>query len=55
MASPGVRVEILRGTPELEIKKMNALTLSLHLEPAINSDSAPVLVTQETPTRLRVI
>ncbi len=53
--SPGVRVEILRGVPELEIKKVDAHTLRLRLEPEINADSAPVLTTQETPTRLRVI
>ena len=55
MASPGARVEILRGVPELEIKKVDAHTLSLSLQPALDSESAPVLVTQETPTRLRVI
>jgi hypothetical protein len=53
--SLGVRVEILRGVPELEIKKVDAHTLRLRLEPEINADSAPVLTTQETPTRLRVI
>ena len=53
--SAGVRVEILRGTPELEIKKTDAHTLSLRLQPALNAQSDSVIVTRETPTRLRVI
>ena len=55
MESPGVRVEILRGTPELEIKKTDAHTLSLRLQPALGSQSDSVIVTRETPTRVRVI
>jgi hypothetical protein len=47
--------DFARCTPELEIKKVDAHTLRLRLEPAINADSAPVLTTQETPTRLRII
>ena len=53
--TPGVRVEILRGEPELEIKKTAAGTLTLRLQPMITDDSDSVLVSQETPTRLRVI
>ena len=53
--SPGARVEILRGMPELEIKKTDAHTLTLRLQPALGSQSDSVLVTRETPTRLRVI
>lgn len=48
--SAGVRVEILRGMPELEIKKVDAQTLSLRLQPALNSLSDSVIVTRETPT-----
>jgi superfamily II DNA or RNA helicase len=53
--SPGVRIEILRGMPELEIKKTDAQTLSLRLQPAMNAQSDSVIVTHETPTRLRVM
>ena len=53
--SPGVRVEILRGMPELEIKKTDANTLSLRLQPALGGQSDNVIVTRETPTRLRVM
>jgi hypothetical protein len=52
---PGVRVEILRGEPELEIKKTAADSLTLRLSPPIHESSDNVQVSQETPTRLRVI
>lgn len=52
---PGVRVEILRGEPELEIKKTAADALTLRLSPPLDENSDNVLVSQETPTRLRVI
>jgi len=51
----GVRVEILRGEPELEIKKTAGDTLTLRLQPPIGNTEDNVLVTKETPTRLRVI
>ena len=51
----GVRVEILRGEPELEIKKTEGDTLTLSLKPSIDTDTSDSLVTRETPTRLRVI
>ena len=53
MDSSGVRVEIVRGEIELEIKKTDADTLTLRLQPPIGR--ASVLVFKETPTRLRVI
>lgn len=49
----GVRVEIVRGEVELEIKKTDKNTLTLRLQPPIGNES--VLVIKETPTRLRVI
>ena len=49
----GVRVEILRGELELEIKKTDANTLTLRLQPPLARQS--VVVIKETPTRLRVI
>ncbi|MDP3651491.1 MAG: DEAD/DEAH box helicase [Rhodoferax sp.] len=55
MESPGVRVEILRGMLELEIKKADANTLTLRLQPPLGSQSDSVIVSRETPTRLRVI
>ncbi|MDP2371001.1 DEAD/DEAH box helicase [Rhodoferax sp.] len=53
--APGVRVEILRGEPELEIKKTAADSLTLRLQPPINDACESVLISKETPTRLRVI
>jgi superfamily II DNA or RNA helicase len=49
----GVRVEIVRGELELEIKKTDTDTLTLRLQPPIGRES--VVVSKETPTRLRVI
>ena len=51
----GVRVEILRGEPELEIKKTDADTLTLCLTPSMDDKANNVLIVKETPTRLRVI
>lgn len=53
--SPDVRIEVLRGEPELEIKKTDANSLTLRLQPALGSQSESVVVVRETPTRLRVI
>jgi len=53
MDSAGVRVEIVRGELELEIKKTDTDTLTLRLQPPIGRES--VVVSKETPTRLRVI
>jgi hypothetical protein len=54
-ATQGIRVEIVRGEPELEIKKTAANTLTLRLQPDLASASDNVVVVKETPTRLRVI
>jgi hypothetical protein len=51
---PGVRVEILPGVPELEIKKTASNTLTLRLQPPLDKPEQQVLISQETPTRLRV-
>lgn len=51
----GVRVEILRGEPELEIKKSSSDTLTLRLQPPLDGAKSGVVITKETPTRLRVI
>jgi superfamily II DNA or RNA helicase len=53
MDPAGVRVEIVRGDVELEIKKTDADTLTLRLQPPIGNVS--MVVIKETPTRLRVI
>jgi superfamily II DNA or RNA helicase len=53
MEPAGVRVEIVRGEVELEIKKTDANTLTLRLQPPIGDES--MVVIKETPTRLRVI
>ncbi len=49
----GVRVEILRGELELEIKKTDADTLTLRLQPQLGGQA--LIAIKETPTRLRVI
>jgi superfamily II DNA or RNA helicase len=52
--APDMRVELLAGEPELLIKK-SAGNLEIRLNPPIPDDSSTVVVTKETPTRLRVI
>ncbi|WP_422901014.1 DEAD/DEAH box helicase [Propionivibrio sp.] len=52
---PEVRVEILRGEPELLIKKTAGDTLTLRLHPPLDILNETVLISKETPTRLRVI
>jgi superfamily II DNA or RNA helicase len=52
--SPGVRVEIVAGEPELRIKKEKSGRLILSLSPAL-SDREAILVFKETPTRLKVV
>jgi len=53
-AAPEVRIDIVRGEPELEVKKTAANTLTLRLQPPLGQHSNVILV-NETPTRLRVI
>jgi hypothetical protein len=52
--APDTRVEMLAGEPELLIKKSPG-NLELRLQPPIPDDSSSVIVTKETPTRLRVV
>src|SRR5471030_36443 len=52
--APEMRVELVAGEPELLIRK-NGDKLHLSLQPAIPDDSSSVIVSKETPTRLRVI
>lgn len=51
--APDVRVELVRGEPELLIKE-SAGKVCLSLQPPIDVDTGDVLITKETPTRLRV-
>jgi hypothetical protein len=51
---PDMRVELLAGEPELLIKKSPG-NLELRLQPPIPDDSSLVVITRETPTRLRVV
>jgi superfamily II DNA or RNA helicase len=52
--SPDTRVELLAGAPELLIKAQHG-QLALSLQPPLADASGDVLVSKETPTRLRVI
>jgi hypothetical protein len=52
--APDMRVELLAGEPELLIKKSPG-NLEIRLHPRIPDDNSFVIVSKETPTRLRVI
>ncbi|MES2113548.1 MAG: DEAD/DEAH box helicase [Pseudomonadota bacterium] len=52
--APDTRVELLAGEPELLIRKQGD-NLTLTLQPAIPDDGSTVIISKETPTRLRVI
>ncbi len=52
--SPTTRVEIVKGEPELLVKKGTGSQLVLQFSPELK-DKDDVLVTKETPTRLKVI
>jgi superfamily II DNA or RNA helicase len=51
---PTVRVEIVKGDPELLVKKSDRNRLTLSFSPSI-SENQTVLTVKETPTRLKVI
>ncbi|MGG7605172.1 SNF2-related protein [Massilia sp. BKSP1R2A-1] len=54
MDSPGTRVELLPGEPELLVKARGGkVTISLH--PPLSRQDGDVIVTRETPTRLRLV
>ena len=54
LADPNTRVELLAGAPELLIKSQRG-QLMLSLQPPLAGIDGDIVVTQETPTRLRVI
>ncbi len=54
MESPGTRVELLPGEPELLVKKQGD-KVSIVLHPTIDNEDGDVVVNRETPTRLRLV
>lgn len=52
--APGTRVELLPGEPELLIRA-DPLNVTITMRPPVLDDSDDVVVTRETPTRLRVV
>ncbi|MDY0963123.1 DEAD/DEAH box helicase [Massilia sp. CFBP9026] len=54
MESPGTRVELLPGEPELLVKKLGD-KVSIVLNPPVEDNNGDVVVTRETPTRLRLV
>ena len=52
--SPGTRVEVLPGEPELLVRA-NRDSVTITMQPPICGGSDDVCVTRETPTRLRVV
>ncbi|WP_123068034.1 DEAD/DEAH box helicase [Massilia aurea] len=54
MESPGTRVELLPGEPELLVKKLGD-KVSIVLNPPVEDNVGDVVVTRETPTRLRLV
>ena len=54
MESPGTRVELLPGEPELSIKA-DPVNVTITMRPQVLDDTDDVCVTRETPTRLRVV
>jgi hypothetical protein len=52
--APDTRVELLAGAPELHIKAQQG-ALWLSLQPPIPDNGVAVVVTKETPTRLRIV
>lgn len=54
MASPGTRVELLPGEPELLVRKL-ADKVAIEMRPPLDDTDGDVVVTRETPTRLRLV
>ncbi|MDY0975958.1 DEAD/DEAH box helicase [Massilia sp. CFBP9012] len=54
MDAPGTRVELLPGEPELLVKKLGD-KVSIVLNPPVEDNVGDVVVTRETPTRLRLV
>ncbi len=51
--SPTVRVDIVKGAPELFVKRLEGERLSIELVPPVGKDE--LLIIPETPTRLKII
>ncbi len=51
--SPNVRIDLVKGEPELFVKRLEGERLSIELVPPVGKDD--LLITPETPTRLKVI
>ncbi|GAB3458906.1 hypothetical protein GCM10027321_15410 [Massilia terrae] len=54
MDAPGTRVELLPGEPELLVKAGHG-KVTISLQPPLREQRGDVVVTRETPTRLRVV
>ena len=54
MDSPGTRVELLPGEPELRVTKHDD-SVHIALQPSLEEANGDVVVTRETPTRLRLV
>ncbi|HEU4853212.1 MAG TPA: DEAD/DEAH box helicase [Telluria sp.] len=54
MDEPGTRVELVAGEPEVLVRSGND-GVTITLNPPVNDKTRAVLVTRETPTRLRVV
>lgn len=54
MDAPGTRIELLPGEPELLVKARGG-TVRISLQPAPGEQDGEVIVTRETPTRLRLV
>ncbi|MGJ9419255.1 DEAD/DEAH box helicase [Massilia sp. CMS3.1] len=52
--APGTRVELLPGEPELLVKAARE-HVTISLRPPVHENSGDVVVSRETPTRLRVV
>lgn len=52
--SPTIRVEIVKGEPELLVKKQNSGQLTLEFSPPFQ-ETQSIIVLKESPTRLKVI
>ncbi len=52
--TPNIRVEIVKGEPELLVKKEKQGRLTLEFSPKI-TESQNILNIKETPTRIKVI
>lgn len=54
MDSPGTRVELLPGEPELLVKAGHG-KVTISMQPSLREQRGDVVVTRETPTRLRLV